>query len=161
MITGYAAGFSAGSYLVAWHASGDNWSNAEGAANLWAEHVGPAPLWTRGQMQACLSGAGPRCAGHRRRHRMASASSHPGPPANARPPTLPWRLSTHTARRPTPDDAGRARPRGVTSTRRSHVGLRQAMSAAPASNAQGARARVTSIPGRCPAPPLAQEPPVG
>lgn len=56
VVAGYAAGLSAGSYLVAWHASGDNWSNAESASNLWAEHVGPAPLWTRDQMQDCLSG---------------------------------------------------------------------------------------------------------
>jgi hypothetical protein len=56
VVAGYTAGLSAGSYLVAWHASSDNWSNAESAASLWAEHVGPAPLWTREQMQACLSG---------------------------------------------------------------------------------------------------------
>lgn len=56
VVTEYAAGLSAGSYLITWHASGDNWSNAESAANLWAEHVGPAPLWTRDQMQDCLSG---------------------------------------------------------------------------------------------------------
>lgn len=56
VVTGYAAGLSAGSYLVTWHASGGNWSNAESAATMWAEHVGPAPLWTRGQMQDCLSG---------------------------------------------------------------------------------------------------------
>ncbi|MDD7942849.1 SAM-dependent methyltransferase [Actinomycetospora lutea] len=56
VVTGYAAGLSAGSYLVAWHTSGDNWSHAERAASMWAEHVGPAPLWSRGQMQDCLSG---------------------------------------------------------------------------------------------------------
>jgi hypothetical protein len=56
VVTGYAAGLSAGSYLVTWHASGDNWSHAESAANLWAEQVGPAPLWTRARVQDCLSG---------------------------------------------------------------------------------------------------------
>ena len=56
VVAGYTAGLSAGSYLVAWHTSSDNWSNAESAASLWAEHVGPAPLWTRDQMQDCLSG---------------------------------------------------------------------------------------------------------
>jgi hypothetical protein len=56
VVAGYRAGLRAGSYLVAWHASSDNWSNAESAARLWAEHVGPAPLWTRDHMQACLSG---------------------------------------------------------------------------------------------------------
>jgi S-adenosyl methyltransferase len=56
VVARYAAGLSAGSYLVAWHASGDNWSHAERAASMWAEHVGPAPLWSRGQMQDCLSG---------------------------------------------------------------------------------------------------------
>jgi hypothetical protein len=47
---------SAGSYLVTWHASGDNSTHPESAANTSAEHVGPAALWTRGQMQDCLSG---------------------------------------------------------------------------------------------------------
>jgi hypothetical protein len=56
VVAGYAAGLSAGSYLVAWHTSGDNWSHAGSAASMWAEHVGPAPLWTRDQMQDCLSG---------------------------------------------------------------------------------------------------------
>jgi hypothetical protein len=56
VVTGYAAGLSRGSYLVAWHASGDHWPHAESAASLWAEHVGPATLWSLGQMQACLSG---------------------------------------------------------------------------------------------------------
>lgn len=55
-VAGYAAGLSAGSYLVAWHASGDNWSDANRAARLWGEQVGPAPLWTRRQMQAYLFG---------------------------------------------------------------------------------------------------------
>lgn len=56
IVAGYAAGLSAGSYLVAWHASGDNWPRAEDAAKMWTEHVGPSPLWTREQMQDCLSG---------------------------------------------------------------------------------------------------------
>ena len=56
VVAGYAAELVAGSYLVAWHVSGDHWFNAESAATMWAAHVGPAPLWTHHQMKHCLSG---------------------------------------------------------------------------------------------------------
>ncbi len=56
VVAGYAAELVAGSYLVAWHVSGDHWLNAESAATMWAAHVGPAPLWTHHQMKHCLSG---------------------------------------------------------------------------------------------------------
>lgn len=56
VLAGYRAGLSPGSHLVLWHASADNWPDVESAAKLWAERVGPAPLWTAQQMSACLSG---------------------------------------------------------------------------------------------------------
>lgn len=56
VVAGYRAGLSGGSFLVAYHASGDHWPDAEEAASLWSEQVGPAPVWTREQMQDCLGG---------------------------------------------------------------------------------------------------------
>jgi hypothetical protein len=65
-------------------------SNAESAARLWAEQVGPAPLWTRDQMQACLCGLDVVAPG------IVDATAGvraepPRPAANVRVPTPRWR----------------------------------------------------------------------
>ena len=56
VVAGYRAGLSAGSIVVAYHASADLWPDAEGAAALWAEQIGPAPLWSRSRLEECLDG---------------------------------------------------------------------------------------------------------